>query len=66
MRDWACRLHFLFDQKTVGPVFDHPSSSTRCTICDVVDKCKTFHSRTNKTSVNSTVTGVGLAVAQSL
>lgn len=66
MHDWARRLHFVFDQKTVGPVFDRPSFSTRCTVCDLVDKCKTFHSRTHKTCVNSMATGVGLAVAQSL
>lgn len=66
MHDWACRLHFLFDLKTFGPASDDPSFSGRCTVCDLVDKCKTFHSRANKTCVNSMVTGVGLAVAQSL
>lgn len=55
-------LCFLFDQKTSGAVFNHPSFSARRDVCDRVDKCKTFHSRANKTCVNSMVTGVGLAV----
>lgn len=66
MRDWACRLHFLSDQKTFGPEFDGSCFSRRCTVCGLVDKCKACHSRAHKTYVNSMVTGVGLAVAQSL
>lgn len=66
MRDWACRLHFLSDQKTFGPEFDSSCFSRRCTVCGLFDKCKACHSRAHKTYVNSMVTGVGLAVAQSL
>lgn len=41
INNWACSLHRLFDPMTFVPAARDSSIPSRCTVCDLANKCKT-------------------------